>query len=54
MPMEKQIEFTFNKLCVKIPHLRINISYPRLNAKGAKILKFNFKRRKINIMLNDK
>ena len=41
-------------MCTDIPHLGINISDPRFNAKGANILKLNFKRRKINIRLNDK
>ena len=37
-----------------MPHLGINIRDPRFGAKGAEILKFNFKRRKINIMLSEK
>ena len=35
-------------MCKDIPHLGIDISDPRFNAKGANILKLNFKRRKIN------
>ena len=41
-------------MCKDIPHLGINIRDPRFGAKGAEILKFNFKRRKINVMLSEK